>query len=50
MEARPRQPYVKGPDDWFKGDVWIRALVQSDQHSTLNVAAVVPGRSVSQSS
>ena len=40
MEIKPRQPAAKGPDDWFTGDVWIDALVQTDQHSTLNVAAV----------
>ena len=40
MEVKARQPTAKGPDDWFAGDVWVRALVQPDQHSTLNVAAV----------
>lgn len=40
MEIRPRQPAVRGPADWFTGDVWIESIVQPDAHSTLNVVAV----------
>ncbi len=40
METRERPPTVKGPADWFTGDVWIDGIVQPDEHSTLNVAAV----------
>lgn len=28
MEIRPQQPTVKGPADWFTGDVWIDSIVQ----------------------
>ena len=40
MEIKPKQPTVKGPADWFTGDVWIDGLVQPDDQSTLNVSAV----------
>ncbi len=40
MEIKPKQPTVKGPAGWFTGDVWIDSLVQPDDHSNLNVAAV----------
>ncbi|HVM14212.1 MAG TPA: cupin domain-containing protein [Egibacteraceae bacterium] len=40
MELKPKRPIVKGPSDWFTGDVWVDTLVQSGDHSTLNVAAV----------
>ena len=40
MEIQPKQPAVKGPSDWFTGDVWLDSLVQPAGQSTLNVAAV----------
>ena len=40
MEIRPKQPTVKGPADWFTGDVWIDSIVQPHEHSQLKVAAV----------
>jgi quercetin dioxygenase-like cupin family protein len=40
MEIRKRPPAVKGPAEWFTGDVWIDGIVQPDEHSTLNVSAV----------
>jgi quercetin dioxygenase-like cupin family protein len=40
MEIKPKQPTVKGPADWFTGDVWMDSLVQAHEHSKLNVAAV----------
>ncbi len=40
MEIKPNQPTIKGPGDWFTGDVWIDSVVQPHDHSTLNVAAV----------
>ena len=40
MEMRPKRATAKGPADWFTGDVWIDSLVQPNDDSTLNVAAV----------
>ena len=40
MEIKPKQPTIKGPIDWFTGDVWIDSLVQPHEHSTLTVGAV----------
>lgn len=40
MELKPKRPIIKGPSDWFTGDVWMDALLQPGDHSTLNVAAV----------
>jgi quercetin dioxygenase-like cupin family protein len=40
MELKPKEPTAKGPPDWFTGDVWMESIVQADEHSPLNVAAV----------
>jgi quercetin dioxygenase-like cupin family protein len=40
MNMQPKQGTVKGPADWFTGDVWIDGLVQPHDDSTLNVSAV----------
>ena len=40
MELKPKRPTVKGPADWFTGDVWIDSIVQPTDQSTLNVGAV----------
>lgn len=40
MEIKPKPPTVRGPADWFTGDVWMDTVVQPDDHSALNVAAV----------
>jgi len=40
METRPKQPTVKGPADWFTGDVWIDVIVLPHDDSKLNVSAV----------
>ena len=40
MGVQPKQPTVKGPADFFTGDVWIDSIVQASDHSTLNVGAV----------
>lgn len=40
MEIRPASATVKGPADWFTGDVWIDSIVQPTDDSTVNVAAV----------
>jgi quercetin dioxygenase-like cupin family protein len=37
---QPKKPTVKGPAEWFTGDVWIDSIVQPTDHSTLNVGAV----------
>jgi len=38
--VQPKKPTVKGPADWFTGDVWIDSIVQPHDHSTVNVGAV----------
>ena len=40
MNIRPKQPTVKGPADWFTGDVWIDAVVQPQDDSQVNIGAV----------
>jgi quercetin dioxygenase-like cupin family protein len=40
MDVQPRTPTVRGPAEWFTGDVWIDTIVASDDDSPLNVAAV----------
>src|SRR2546423_9443047 len=40
MEIRPSPPTVKGPADWFSGDVWIDGIAEPQGASQLNVAAV----------
>lgn len=40
MEIKPKQPTVKGPGDWFTGDVWLDTVVQPQDGSTVNIAAV----------
>ena len=40
MEILPKQPSVKGPAEWFTGDVWIDAIARGQEPSRLNVAAV----------
>jgi quercetin dioxygenase-like cupin family protein len=40
MEIEPKQPTMRGPADWFTGDVWIDAVVPAREESTLNVGAV----------
>jgi quercetin dioxygenase-like cupin family protein len=40
MNIRPKQPTVKGPADWFTGDVWIDAVVQPHDDSQVNIGAV----------
>lgn len=40
MEIKPKQSTVKGPGDWFTGDVWIDSIVQPGDGSTLTVGAV----------
>jgi hypothetical protein len=28
MEIKPKAPTVKGPADWFTGEVWMDSIVQ----------------------
>ncbi len=45
MDVRPKKPTVKGPADWFTGDVWIDGIVEPEGDSTVNIGAVhfIPG-------
>ena len=40
MEIRPKPPTVKGPAEWFTGDVYIDGIVEPRGSSQLNVGAV----------
>lgn len=40
MEIVPKQPSVKGPAEWFTGDVWIDPMASAREPSHLNVNAV----------
>src|SRR3982751_2604596 len=40
MEIRPKPSTVKGPADWFTGDVWIDGIAEPKGSSRLKVAAV----------
>ena len=40
MGLEPKPPTVKGPADWFTGDVWIDPIARGQAPSRLNVSAV----------
>jgi quercetin dioxygenase-like cupin family protein len=40
MEIVPKQPSVKGPADWFTGDVWIDGIARGQEPARINVGAV----------
>jgi len=40
MDVRPKQPSVKGPADYFSGDVWIDTVARGEEPSRLRVSAV----------
>ena len=40
MPIQPKQPTVKGPADWFTGDVYLDAIVRAEEPSRVNVSAV----------
>src|SRR3954454_11469977 len=40
MEPTSKPATVKGPADWFTGDVWIDSIVSPQHDSQLNIAAV----------
>jgi quercetin dioxygenase-like cupin family protein len=45
MEIVSMQPSVKGPSEWFTGEVWIDVVASAQEPSRLNVIAVhfLPG-------
>jgi quercetin dioxygenase-like cupin family protein len=45
MEVQPEKPYMKGPAEWFTGDVWIDAIAQGDvpSHVWVNAVHFSPG-------
>ena len=40
MGIRPDKPTVKGPEDWFTGDVWIEPILEPTGDSQVNVGHV----------
>lgn len=40
MPIEPKQPTVKGPAEWFTGDVFIDPVVRATEPSRVNVSAV----------
>jgi quercetin dioxygenase-like cupin family protein len=40
MEVQPKKSSVKGPSDWFTGDVWIDPIAQGEPPSRVSVGAV----------
>ena len=40
MGIEPKPPTLRGPADWFTGDVWIDPIVQPRDGSQLNISAV----------
>src|SRR4051794_7794468 len=40
MGIEPKPPTVKGPADWFTGDVWIDPILQPRDGSHVNIGAV----------
>ncbi len=40
MEVVPKQPSVKGPAEWFTGDVWIDTIARGQEPSHINFSAV----------
>ena len=40
MEVQPKQPSMKGPAQWFTGDVWIDPVGRGQEPSRLSVNAV----------
>jgi quercetin dioxygenase-like cupin family protein len=40
MQPQPRTPTIKGPPDWFTGDVWIDPIVEPEGDSQLNIGVV----------
>jgi quercetin dioxygenase-like cupin family protein len=40
VDIEPKKPTIKGPADWFTGDVWIDSIVEPRGDSPLNIGAV----------
>jgi quercetin dioxygenase-like cupin family protein len=40
VEVQPKQPSVKGPAEWFTGDVWIEPLATGGEASRLTLGSV----------
>ncbi len=40
MQIKPRKPTMKGPAEWFTGEVWMDGIAQGEEPSRLNVSAV----------
>lgn len=40
MELEPKKPSVKGPADWFTGDVWMDPIAEGQEPSRIRVSAV----------
>jgi quercetin dioxygenase-like cupin family protein len=40
VQVQPKQPSMKGPAEWFTGDVWIDQLAKGEGTSRLRVARV----------
>ncbi len=40
MEVQPKKPSIKGPSEWFTGEVWLDPIAQAAAPSRLSVNAV----------
>ena len=40
MGIQPDKPMIKGPGDWFTGDVWIELILEPTGDSQVNVGHV----------
>jgi quercetin dioxygenase-like cupin family protein len=40
VEVQPRSPSLKGPAEWFTGDVWIDPIVRGEDPSRIRALAV----------
>lgn len=40
MQIQPKQPTMKGPAEWFTGDVWIDAIAQGHGSAPMSIGSV----------
>ncbi|MGH9028158.1 MAG: (R)-mandelonitrile lyase [Acidimicrobiales bacterium] len=40
MNIQPKQPSIKGPADWFTGEVWIDSIARGEEPSRIRVVEV----------
>jgi quercetin dioxygenase-like cupin family protein len=40
MDVPPKRPTIKGPEDWFTGDVWIDSIASTDEGAPADVIEV----------